>query len=119
MPPAASLALSASARIRCLYSAVKLRRLAPATTSGSGRSAIPRSPPVALHSSSLRPASLRSTDKAGEDVFVFFMLNFLPALLCNQWYEKCLSYIGTEGLHVTEVTPLEIGRVSCMERWQI
>ena len=35
------------------------------------------------------------------------MLNFLPALLCNQWYEKCLSYIGTEGVHVTEVTPLE------------
>jgi hypothetical protein len=34
---------------------------------------------------------------AGEDVFVFFMLNFLPVLLCNQWYEKCLSYIGTEG----------------------
>src|ERR1035437_312200 len=52
---------------------------------------------VVLRSSSLRSASLRSTDRAGEDVFVFFMLNFLPALLCNQWYEKCLSYIGTEG----------------------
>ena len=25
------------------------------------------------------------------------MLNFLPALLCNKGYEKCLSYIGTEG----------------------
>src|ERR1017187_2904918 len=97
MPPAASLALSASASIRCLYSAVKLRRLALATTSGLGRSAIPRSPTVALRSSSLRSASLRSTDMAGEDVFVFFMLNFLPVLLCNQWYEKCLSYIGTEG----------------------
>src|ERR1035437_7581095 len=33
---------------------------------------------VALRSSSLRSASLRSTDRAGEDVFVFFMLNFLP-----------------------------------------
>src|ERR1035437_3960697 len=55
---------------------------------------------VALRSSSLRSASLRSTDRAGDDVFVFFMLNFLPALLCNQWYEKCLSYIGTEGAYL-------------------
>src|SRR5450759_3922890 len=98
MPPASSLALSASARTRRLYSAVNLRRLALLTTSGLGRSAIPRSPPVALRSSSLRSASLRSTARAGEDIFVFFMLNFLPALLCNQWYEKCLSYIGTEGV---------------------
>src|ERR1019366_8428395 len=97
MPPEASLALSASAKIRCLYSAVKIRRLAMATTSGLGRLATPCSPPVALRSSSLRSASLRSTDRAGEDVFVFFMLNFLPALLVNQGYEKCLSYIGTEG----------------------
>ena len=46
-------------------------------------STTPRSPAIALRSSSLRSASLRSTDRAGEDVFVFFMLNFLPALLCN------------------------------------
>jgi hypothetical protein len=49
-----------------------------ATTSGLGRSA-----PTAAGSASLRSASLRSAAKAGEYVFVFFMLNFLPALLCN------------------------------------
>src|ERR1017187_2795305 len=85
--------------MRCLYSAVKLLRLALLTTSGLGRSAIPRSPPIALRSSSLRSASLRSADTAGQDVFVFFMLNFLPALLCNSGYEKCLGYIGTEGTY--------------------
>jgi hypothetical protein len=57
---------------------VKIRRLAMATTSGLGRSA-----PTAAGSASLRSASLRSAAKAGEYVFVFFMLNFLPALLCN------------------------------------
>src|SRR6516164_9155938 len=38
-PPGVVAALSASCRMRCLYSAVKVRRLALATTSGSGRDA--------------------------------------------------------------------------------
>ena len=36
MPPDSPLALSASARTRCLYSPVKMRRFALATTSGLG-----------------------------------------------------------------------------------
>src|ERR1019366_1339322 len=119
MPPDAALALSASARIRCLYSAVKIRRLAMATTSGFGRSAPPRSPPVALRSSSLRSASLRSTDRAGEDVFVFFMLNFLPVLLCNQGYEKCLSYIGTEGIAALRASFARVGRARLREAGRV
>src|SRR5262252_6154972 len=35
-PPGVAAALSASCRMRCLYSAVKVRRLALATNSGSG-----------------------------------------------------------------------------------
>src|ERR1019366_5343253 len=38
--PGRSFALSASARMRCLYSAVKIRRLALATTWGSGRGCV-------------------------------------------------------------------------------
>src|SRR6266851_7911771 len=83
MPPDSSLALSASARTRCLYSAVKMRRLALATTSGLGRPAPPWSAPTPGGSASLRSASLRSAARAEEYVFVFFMLNFLPALLRN------------------------------------
>jgi hypothetical protein len=59
MPPDSSLAQSASARIRCLYSAVKPQRLALATTTGLEPSATsPRSPPAALRSSSLRSNAL-------------------------------------------------------------
>jgi hypothetical protein len=50
-----------------------MRRLALATTSGWGRSVL----------TAIGPASLCSAAKAGEYVFVFFMLNFLPALLRN------------------------------------
>jgi hypothetical protein len=40
--------------------------------------------PTAVGPASFRSASpLRSPAKAGKYVFVFFMLNFLPALLCN------------------------------------
>ena len=59
-----------------------LRHEVPALDLRVGAVSDPLSPPVALRSSSLRSASLRSTDSAGEDVFVFFMLNFpsRPAL---------------------------------------
>ena len=69
--PPEPLAWSASARMRCLYSAVKRRRLAWATTSGSGWvfGSAPALPPVALRSPSLRSGSLRPTGgkTAGED----------------------------------------------------
>lgn len=55
---------------------------------------------LAREDAALRSASpLLSTARAEEYVFVFFMLNFLPVLLGNQGCEKCLSYIGTEGLN--------------------
>src|SRR3954454_13328787 len=62
--PPEPFARSASARIRCLYSAVKRRRLAWATTSGLGWvfGSAPVLPSVALRSPSLRSGSLRPTD---------------------------------------------------------
>ena len=78
MPPDSPLALSASARTRCLYSPVKMRRFALATTSGSGC-------PAMTSAASLRSALVPSmADRTGKSVFVlFFMLNFLPALHSN------------------------------------
>ena len=68
--PPEPLAWSDSVRMRCLYSAVKRRRLAWATTSGSGwiLGSAPALPSVALRSPSLRSGSLRPTDgkAAGE-----------------------------------------------------
>src|ERR1019366_4820934 len=95
--PDRSFALSASARMRCLYSAVKIRRLALATTWGSGRGKAPESATV-LPAAPLRSASLRSA--AGKTVgidayaWLLFMLISLLALLTNLGYGKCLSYIG-------------------------
>src|ERR1035438_8597491 len=61
--PPEPLAASTSCKMRSLYSAVNRRRLAWATTSGSGRSeAVPGPASVELRLASLRSASLRPTD---------------------------------------------------------
>src|SRR5882672_7561741 len=92
--------------MRSLYSAVKVRRLALATTSGSGRDGAAGSgatvlPATALRSASLRSASLRSA--AGKTVGeapanpFFFTLIPMLALLCNYDQVNCLINVGTEG----------------------
>src|SRR5215475_15696185 len=93
--------------MRCLYSAVKARRLASTTTSGSGRggaggSAATVLPATALREASLRSASLRSAagktvGEAGE-IPLFFTLIPILALLSNYDQENCLINVGTEGL---------------------
>src|ERR1035437_9911616 len=99
-------AASASARIRSLYSAVKARRLALATTSGSGRGGAGGSgamvlPAAALRAASLRSASLRSaagkTVGEAEEIPLFFTLIPVLALLSNYDQENCLINVGTEG----------------------
>src|ERR1022692_1784838 len=106
MAPGRAAAASASARIRSLYSAVKVRRLASATTSGSGRgllggwdatvlpAALLRS--VSLRSSSLRSAAGKTVGEA-EDIPLFFTLIPVLALLSNYDRENCLINVGTEG----------------------
>src|SRR5674476_205003 len=89
--------------MRSLYSAVKDRRLAWATTSGSGRGGAGATalPAAALRSASLRSASLRSA--AGKAVGeaaanpLFFTLIPVLALLSNYDQENCLINVGTEG----------------------
>ncbi len=105
MAPGCAAAASASAKMRCLYSAVKARRLAPATTSGFGRGGVGGSGaavlPAALRSPSLRSASLRSaagkTLGEAEEIPLFFTLIPVLALLSNYDREKCLINVGTEG----------------------
>ena len=89
-----------------MYLAGKVRRLAPATTSGSGLggagdSGAPALPAAALRESSLRSASLRSAagKAAGESgvVPLFFTLIPVLALLSNYDQENCLINVGTEG----------------------
>src|SRR5205807_6110546 len=96
----------ASARIRSLYSAVKVRRLASATTSGFGRGGLGGSgatvlPAAVLRSVSLRSSSLRSaagkTVGEAEEIPLFFTLIPVLALLSNYDRENCLINIGTEG----------------------
>src|SRR5690349_11117887 len=92
--------------MRCLYSAVKVRRLASTTTSGLGRRGSGGSgatvlPAAALRSASLRSASLRSAagktvGEAGE-IPLFFTLIPILALLSNYDRENCLINVGTEG----------------------
>src|SRR5215470_4521106 len=104
--PGCAAATSASVRMRCLYSAVKVRRLASTTTSGSGRgeaggSAATVLPATALREASLRSASLRSAagktvGEAGE-IPLFFTLIPILALLSNYDQENCLINVGTEG----------------------
>src|SRR6266545_7723927 len=106
MAPGWVAAASASARIRSLYSAVKVRRLASATTSGSGRGGLGNSgatvlPAAVLRSVSLRSSSLRSaagkTEGEAEDIPLFFTLIPILALLSNYDRENCLINVGTEG----------------------
>src|SRR5450631_1986461 len=93
-----------------LYSALKVRRLALATTSGSGRggaggSEAPVLPTAGLRSDSLRSASLRCAAAAktggeareAEDIPLFFTWIPILALLSNYDQEICLIYVGTEG----------------------
>src|SRR5882672_3569938 len=97
--------------MRSLYSAVKVRRLALATTSGSGRDGAAGSgatvlPATALRSASLRSASLRSA--AGKTVGeapanpFFFTLIPMLALLRNYDQVNCLINVGTEGRAKTQ-----------------
>src|SRR5664279_6304863 len=92
--------------MRSLYSPVKLRRLASATTSGSGRGGAGGSvatvlPAAELRSASLRSASLRSaagnTVGEAEEIPLFFTLIPVLALLSNYDWENCLINVGTEG----------------------
>src|SRR5215467_9301858 len=93
--------------MRCLYSAVKVRRLASTTTSGSGRGGAGGSAATVLPATTLREASLRSASKrsvagktvgeAGE-IPLFFTLTPILALLSNYDQENCLINVGTEGL---------------------
>src|ERR1022692_5184911 len=96
-----------------LYSALKVRRLALATTSGSGRggaggSEAPVLPTAALWSASLRSASLRcaAAGKTGgeageaEDIPLFFTWIPILALLSNYDQEICLIHVGTEGKRI-------------------
>src|ERR1035437_1871693 len=106
MAPGCAAAASASARMRSLYSAVKVRRLAPATTSGSGRGRAGVSgatgwPAAALRAASLRSASLRSaagqTVGEAEEIPLFFtLIPFLP-LLVNSDGGTFFINVGTEG----------------------
>src|SRR5208283_5103344 len=106
MAPGCAAAASASARMRSLYSPVKLRRLASATTSGSGRGGAGGSgatvlPAAELRSASLRSSSLRSaagkTVGEAEEIPLFFTLIPVLALLSNYDQENCLINVGTEG----------------------
>jgi hypothetical protein len=109
--PGSAVAVSASARTLGLYSAVKVRRLALATTSASGRAGAsgweaPVLPAAALRSASLRSASLRfaAAGKTGgeaveaEDIPLFFTWIPILALLSNYDQEICLIHVGTEGI---------------------
>src|ERR1017187_5668067 len=92
--------------MRSLYSPVKLRRLASATTSGSGRGGTggPGAtvlPAAELRSASLRSSSLRSatgkTVGEAEEIPMFFTSIPVLALLSNYDRENCLINVGTEG----------------------
>ena len=106
MAPGWAEAASASARMRCLYWAEKVRRLASATTSGLGRGGVAGSaatvlPAPALRSASLRSASLRSaagkTVGVAEEIPLFLTSIPILALLSNYDRGICLINVGTEG----------------------
>src|SRR5208283_4808442 len=97
-----SLAESASAKMRFLYSAEYWRRLALTTTSGSG--IVLASPGATLRSASLRSASLRSapseakTTEGGGTLFTdFFMSISFSALYTKSRKGRRLTDLGTEG----------------------
>src|ERR1019366_10769246 len=92
--------------MRCLYSPVKDRRLASATTSGFGRGGAGGKgatvlPATVLREASLRSSSLRSaaSNTVGEveDIPLFFTLISVLALLTKYDWENCLINVGTEG----------------------
>src|SRR6516162_6028999 len=92
--------------MRCLYSPVKDRRLASATTSGFGRGEAGGWRATVLPAAVLRVASLRSSSlrsAAGktvgetEAIPLFFTLISVLALLTNYDRENCLINVGTEG----------------------
>src|SRR5436853_3183286 len=92
--------------MRSLYSPVKDRRLASATTSGSGGGVAGGWGATVLPAAELRSASLRSTSlrsaagkTVGEDeeIPLFFTLIPILALLSNYDQENCLINVGTEG----------------------
>src|SRR5690348_7198346 len=110
MAPGCAVAASACARMPNLYAAVKVRRLAWATTSGSGRGGaggwgVTVLPAAALRSASLRSASLRSAaagktvGEADEIPLFLTFITWIPilALLSNYDQEICLIHVGTEG----------------------
>src|SRR6266487_6694019 len=90
--------------MRSLYCAEKVRRLLPATTSGSGRggAAAALLPAAALRSDSLRSSSPRCAagSKAGEVEAIPLIFTLIPvlALLSNYDQENCLINVGTEGI---------------------
>src|SRR5450756_2495346 len=98
--------------MRCLYSPVKDRRLASATTSGCGRGGLGATvlPAAVLRSFSLRSSSLRSaagkTVGEVEDIPLFFTLIPVLALLSNYDRENCLINVGTEGRHGNGCAPI-------------
>src|SRR5450830_1723596 len=85
---------SASSTIRILYSRVKLRRLATATTSGSGapRASRPEEPLRSLRSSSATALAAPNTSTSS-----MIVPNPFPALLTNFPGGRCLTHVGTEG----------------------
>src|SRR5215469_13449941 len=92
--------------MRCLYSPVKDRRLASATTSGFGRGEASGWRATVLPAAVLRVASLRSSSlrsAAGktvgetEAIPLFFTLISVLALLTNYDRENFLINVGTEG----------------------
>ena len=105
------MAASASARMQSLYSALNVRRLALATTSGSGRTGAGGSEATVLPAAALRSASLRSASLGGaaagktgggagaaEHIPLFFTWIPILALLSNYYQEICLIHVGTEGI---------------------
>lgn len=68
--------------MRCLYSPVKDRRLASATTPGTGRGG----------------AGGWGATGETEDIPLFFTLIAVLALLTNYDRENCLINVGTEGI---------------------
>src|SRR5256885_13691918 len=84
MPPC-PVTRSTSSRMRCLSSALNLRRWAFAATSGSGELA-----------------------RKGTAVLVSLTMILLAALLCNYGRGKCLIIIGTEGTRLAEAEAQEL-----------
>ena len=76
-----------------MYSAVKVRRLALAKTSGSGRG---RAGATVLPAAALRSAAGKTVGEA-EEIPLFFTLIPVLALLSNYDRENWLINVGTEG----------------------